>query len=109
MGLRHEEKPVWAKLNAIFSSDIGHWDVVDMRDVIAEAYELVEHGLLNENEFRDFAFANVARMWCSRTRISSKVRSSKEKWRNSSGVTARAEDGLESAAALARSNSENLF
>ena len=31
----------------------------------AEAYELVEHGLLNEDEFRDFAFANAARMWCS--------------------------------------------
>jgi len=60
-----KKNPYGAKLNAIFSSDIGHWDVVDMRDVIAEAYELVEHGLLNEDEFRDFAFANVARMWCS--------------------------------------------
>jgi hypothetical protein len=36
-----------------------------MRDVTAEAYELVEHRLLNEEEFRDFAFANAARMWCS--------------------------------------------
>jgi len=60
-----KKNPYGAKLNAIFSSDIGHWDVVDMRDVTAEAYELVEHGLLNEDEFRDFAFANAARMWCS--------------------------------------------
>jgi predicted TIM-barrel fold metal-dependent hydrolase len=60
-----KKNPFGAKLNAIFSSDIGHWDVVDMRDVTAEAYELVEHGLLNEDEFREFAFANAARMWCS--------------------------------------------
>jgi hypothetical protein len=59
------KNPYGAKLNAIFSSDIGHWDVVDMRDVTAEAYELVEKGLLNEDEFRDFAFANAASMWSS--------------------------------------------
>jgi predicted TIM-barrel fold metal-dependent hydrolase len=60
-----KKNPYGAKLNAIFSSDIGHWDVVDMRDVTAEAYELVEHGLLNEDEFRDFTFANEAGMRCS--------------------------------------------
>jgi len=60
-----KKNPYGAKLNAVFSSDIGHWDVVDMRDVTAEAYELVEHGLLNEDEFRDFTFANEARMRCS--------------------------------------------
>jgi hypothetical protein len=41
-----------ARLKAIFSSDIGHWDVPDMTTVLAEAYELVEHGLLNEGDFR---------------------------------------------------------
>jgi hypothetical protein len=60
-----KKNPYGAKLNAIFSSDIGHWDVVDMRDVTAEAHELVEHGLLNEDEFRDFTFVNEARMRCS--------------------------------------------
>jgi hypothetical protein len=60
-----KKNPYEARFNAIFSSDIGHWDVVDIRDVTAEAYELVEHGLLNEDEFRDFTFANVARMRCS--------------------------------------------
>jgi predicted TIM-barrel fold metal-dependent hydrolase len=60
-----KKNPYGAQLNAIFSSDIGHWDVVDMRDVTAEAYELVEHGLLNEDEFRDFTFANEAGMRCS--------------------------------------------
>src|SRR5207237_1919314 len=36
--------PMGARLNAIFSSDIGHFDVPDMTDVVPEAYELVEHG-----------------------------------------------------------------
>jgi Amidohydrolase len=60
-----KKNPYGAKLNAIFSSDIGHWDVVDIRGVTAEAYELIEHGLLNEDEFRDFMFSNAARMWGS--------------------------------------------
>jgi hypothetical protein len=57
--------PYKARLNAIFSSDIGHWDVPDMIEVTAEAYELVEHGLITENDFRDFVFANPARFWTS--------------------------------------------
>ena len=36
-----------ARLNALFSSDIGHFDVPDMTEVVPEAYELVEHGLLD--------------------------------------------------------------
>jgi predicted TIM-barrel fold metal-dependent hydrolase len=60
-----KKNPYGAKLNAIFSSDIGHWDVVDIRGVTAEAYELIEHGLLNEDEFRDFMFTNAVRMWGS--------------------------------------------
>jgi hypothetical protein len=55
-----KKNPYGAKLNAIFS-----FDVVDMRGVTAEAYELIEHGLLNEDEFRDFMFTNAARMWGS--------------------------------------------
>jgi predicted TIM-barrel fold metal-dependent hydrolase len=45
-------------LNAIFSSDIGHWDVPDNREVLTEAYELVEHGHLSIEDFRAFTFAN---------------------------------------------------
>ena len=55
--------PFGARLNAIFSSDIGHWDVPDMTEVTEEAYELVEHGLITEADFRDFVFANPARLW----------------------------------------------
>jgi hypothetical protein len=55
--------PFGAQLNAIYSSDIGHFDVIDMRDPLPEAYELVEDGFLTEGNFRDFVFANAVRLW----------------------------------------------
>jgi hypothetical protein len=55
--------PFGARLRAIFSSDIGHWDVPDMTEVLEEAYELVEDGLLTEDDFRDFVFTNPATLW----------------------------------------------
>jgi predicted TIM-barrel fold metal-dependent hydrolase len=55
--------PLRARLNAIFSSDIGHFDVPDMTEVVPEAYELVEHGLITDDDFRDFMFANAVRFW----------------------------------------------
>jgi hypothetical protein len=54
--------PFGAQLNAIYSSDIGHFDVVDMRDPLREAWELVEDGLITEANFRDFTFANAVRL-----------------------------------------------
>jgi predicted TIM-barrel fold metal-dependent hydrolase len=55
--------PLGARLRAIFSSDIGHWDVPDMGDVLPDAHRLVESGLLGEDEFRDFVFANAVALW----------------------------------------------
>jgi hypothetical protein len=55
--------PMQARLNALFSSDIGHFDVPDMAAVVPEAYELVEHGLIDDGDFRDFTFANAVRFW----------------------------------------------
>ncbi|PON15992.1 hypothetical protein C2W62_20810 [Candidatus Entotheonella serta] len=52
-----------ARLKAIFSSDIGHWDVPDMTEVVEEAYELVEDQLITEEDFRDFVFANPAELY----------------------------------------------
>jgi len=57
--------PFGARLRAIFSSDIGHWDVPDMREVVKEAYELVEEGLISERDFRDFMFVNPVTLWTS--------------------------------------------
>ena len=58
-----KSNPMGARLNALFSSDIGHFDVPDMADVVPEAYELVEHGLITDDDFRDFMFTNAVRFW----------------------------------------------
>ena len=50
--------PFDAKPKAIFGSDIGHWDVPHMNGVLAEAYELVDDGMLSDTDFREFTFAN---------------------------------------------------
>jgi predicted TIM-barrel fold metal-dependent hydrolase len=55
--------PFGAKLNALYSSDIGHFDVIDMRDPLPEAYELVEDGFITSDSFRDFTFANAVHLW----------------------------------------------
>jgi predicted TIM-barrel fold metal-dependent hydrolase len=54
--------PHRARLNAMLASDVGHWDVPDMSGVLPEAWELVDHGQITEEDFRDFAVANVVRM-----------------------------------------------
>jgi hypothetical protein len=50
--------PFRSRLNALYSSDLGHFDLPDMRDAAAEAYELVEHELITDDDFRDFVFTN---------------------------------------------------
>ncbi len=55
--------PLSARMNAIYGSDIGHFDVPDMSHVTAEAYEPVEHGAMTEEDFRDFVFANPIKLW----------------------------------------------
>jgi len=55
--------PFGAKLRAIWGSDIGHWDVPDVREALPEAWEQVEHGLLAEDEFREFVFGNPVELW----------------------------------------------
>src|ERR1043166_8936961 len=58
-----KNNPFGAKLNALYSSDIGHFDVIDMRDPLPEAYELVEDGVISDDNFRDFTFANAVHLW----------------------------------------------
>lgn len=50
-------------LKAIFSSDFGHWDVADMTTILAEAYELVEEGIITESDFEDFVFRNPVELF----------------------------------------------
>jgi predicted TIM-barrel fold metal-dependent hydrolase len=51
-----------ARLQALFSSDVAHWDVPDMTETLAESYELVEDGLITDDDFRDFTFTNMVRL-----------------------------------------------
>ncbi|MFN0089732.1 MAG: amidohydrolase family protein [Acidimicrobiales bacterium] len=55
--------PFGAQLNALFSSDIGHFDVIHMNRVLPHAWELVVDGVMSEEQFRDFTFTNPARFW----------------------------------------------
>ena len=55
--------PLHAKIGALFSSDIGHWDVPDMTKVLEEAYELVEEGNMTPKDFRGFTFENPVRLF----------------------------------------------
>jgi len=47
------------RLKAMFSSDIGHWDVHHIDEVVPEVYEALEHGYMTEQDFREFTFSNV--------------------------------------------------
>ena len=55
--------PFNTRLNALYGSDIGHWDVPEMRQVGHEAYELAEDGIITADDFRDFVLVNPVRLW----------------------------------------------
>jgi predicted TIM-barrel fold metal-dependent hydrolase len=57
--------PFGAKLRAMFSSDLGHWDVPDMTGILGEAHELVEKELIDDRDFEDFVFRNPVRFYTS--------------------------------------------
>lgn len=50
------------RLRPVFSSDFTHFDVPDFRDVLPEAFEMVEKGFVTEQDFREFTFTNAARL-----------------------------------------------
>jgi hypothetical protein len=53
--------PFGARLGAMFGSDVAHWDVPDMSEVLEEAWEMVDHEWIDEADFRDFVFGNPVR------------------------------------------------
>ena len=57
--------PMGARLRAMFSSDMGHWDVPEMSGILEEAYELVEKKMIDEESFQDFVFTNPIRFYTS--------------------------------------------
>ena len=54
--------PFGAVLQPVLGSDLGHWDVPDMRDVLPEAHELVDDGRLDAEQFRAFTCDNPIRL-----------------------------------------------
>ncbi len=54
--------PMRARLQPIFSSDIGHWDVPDISAVLLESHRLVDKGILTDTDYRDFVFTYPARL-----------------------------------------------
>jgi hypothetical protein len=57
--------PFGAKLGAVLSSDISHFDVPDMTEVLEEAWELVDERGMSEEDFYAFTFGNAVRLWTS--------------------------------------------
>lgn len=55
--------PGGCRLPAVFASDVGHWDVPDIAEVLPEAWELVEHGHLDAGDFEAFTFTNPVALW----------------------------------------------
>ncbi|HSE84927.1 MAG TPA: amidohydrolase family protein [Candidatus Binatia bacterium] len=53
---------VGVRLRPVFSSDFTHFDVPDFREVIPEAFEMVEKGFVTVEDFREFTFTNAARL-----------------------------------------------
>jgi predicted TIM-barrel fold metal-dependent hydrolase len=50
------------RLRPVFSSDFTHFDVPDFKEVIPEAFEMVEKGFVTPEDFREFTFTNAARL-----------------------------------------------
>jgi hypothetical protein len=57
--------PLGARVPAFFASDLGHWDVPEFDEPLAEAFELVERGILDADQLRDFLFVNPVRFYAS--------------------------------------------
>jgi predicted TIM-barrel fold metal-dependent hydrolase len=57
--------PFGARLGAVLSSDISHFDVPDMTQVLEEAWESIEDKGMSEEDFHAFTFGNAVDLWAS--------------------------------------------
>jgi hypothetical protein len=62
-GFNTRVNPYEARIKPLFGSDIGHFDVPDMREVLVEAHELVDDGIITVDDFRDFVFTYPVEFW----------------------------------------------
>ena len=63
MAMESKRLPQQCELAPIFSSDIGHWDVAHMHEVIPELEDHLEHGWLSTRGFRAFTCDNTIRLY----------------------------------------------
>jgi hypothetical protein len=52
-----------ARLQPVLSSDISHWDVLDMAEVVADSFKLVQKEILTERQYEDFVCRNPFRLF----------------------------------------------
>ena len=57
--------PLGALVPAFFASDLGHWDVPEFDEPLEEAFQLVERGILDARQLREFVFVNPIRFYAS--------------------------------------------
>jgi hypothetical protein len=62
-GFNRKTNPYGACIKTLFGSDIGHFDVPDMKEVLVEAHELVEDEIITPADFRDFVFTFPVEFW----------------------------------------------
>ncbi len=55
--------PFGTELQVMLGSDIAHWDLPDVSEVLEEAHEMVDKGWIDQAAFRDFVFTNPARFY----------------------------------------------
>ena len=55
--------PFGSELQVMMGSDIAHWDLPDVSEVLEEAHEMVDNGWIDRSAFRDFVFTNPARFY----------------------------------------------
>jgi hypothetical protein len=65
LAFNRDLNPLGLPLKPVFGSDIGHWDVHDARTILSEAWGLVDAGMIDRDNFRDFTFTNPAMMHLS--------------------------------------------
>jgi hypothetical protein len=63
MAFNTKINPFGAELNVMMGSDIAHWDVPDMAEVLGEAWEMVENDWIDETAFEKFTFVNPVRFY----------------------------------------------
>jgi predicted TIM-barrel fold metal-dependent hydrolase len=49
-------------LRPVLGTDVSHWDAPVMEEVLPEAYEVLEEGRVDEEEFEAFTFSNAVRL-----------------------------------------------